>query len=265
MNARNLNVWCGGDRLCEIGAPLAVSAFQPSKENSGQRPRFVTHRHGHFSWFLVLLFFAHVASATSNEAALRKFSDSVRTFQARFTQVQSDDQGGAVKTQRGSVWLLRPTAKFPDTVGKFRWAYEVPYTQLIVDDGSRLWVYDPGLKQVTVRSVQKALTGSPAALLLSDGNLKKTFRISPLKVGSGVTGVHLTPRLKNSSFQSVDLVLRGDIPIRMVFRDQMGDVTDIRFSRVKVNRPIDSNLFVFRPPKGVELVRAGSDRAGPVS
>lgn len=218
-------------------------------------------------WFLtaVLLFFqAGLSCAASNVGALRQFSDTVHTFQARFTQRQTDDQGSPQKTQHGRVWLTRPTAKAPYAVGKFRWDYETPYKQLIVDDGRSLWVYDPGLKQATVRSTRHTLAGSPAALLLAHRALRKTFLIQPFPVGHGLVGVHLTPRSKASDFKSVDLVLHGEVPVRMVFRDRIGDVTDISFSHVRINRPISPRLFTFHPPKGTQIVHTGSAPSGGV-
>ena len=35
--------------------------------------------------------------------------------------------------------------------GKLRWAYSKPFEQLIVGDGSTLWIYDKELAQITKR------------------------------------------------------------------------------------------------------------------
>ena len=49
--------------------------------------------------------------------------------------------------------------------GKFIWTYSKPYEQVLQADGTRLYVYDKDLNQVTIKKLGDALGSSPAAIL----------------------------------------------------------------------------------------------------
>ncbi len=184
--------------------------------------------------------------ADSPKLALKHFVDSVHTLQADFKQVQTDDKGRVVKSQSGQMWLSRP--------GKFRWSYEKPYKQLIVCDGQKIWVYDPDLKQVTVRPAKQALTGSPAALLTERAALSAAFKLQDGGSDNGLQVVRLIPKSRDGDFKSIELSLRGGVPARMVFHDQLGDTTDVTFSSIKVNASVAADIYTFKPPAGVDVV-----------
>ncbi|HEX7380756.1 MAG TPA: outer membrane lipoprotein chaperone LolA, partial [Nevskiaceae bacterium] len=186
--------------------------------------------------------------------ALRHFMAQVQTFTADFTQTQSDETGRITRKQSGQVWLQRATPGAEN--GRFRWAYEKPYKQLIVFDGTRVWVYDPDLQQVTVRPAGKAFAGSPAALLAARTTLTDAFDVLSSTGMNGQEHVELVPKDSQSDFKSVSLLFAGDVPVRMVFRDHLGDVTDVQFTDVKTNVHIAPGQFSFDPPKGVTVVGA---------
>ena len=196
----------------------------------------------------VLFALAPFAHAESAEAALARFLDGVTSYQASFTQVQTDERGLKIQSSSGTMALSRP--------GKFRWAYAAPAEQLIVTDGVKLWLYDQDLKQVTVRPAAEALQGTPAALLSQKKTLTETFTVSDAGEADGVKKLKLVPKSKESDFQDVSLWLKGAAPVRMVFRDTLGGATDITFTQGKTNTKLDAGLFRFTPPKGVEVIDA---------
>lgn len=200
-----------------------------------------------------LLMASAVRADDGAQTALKHFVDGVHTLQADFTQVQTDDKGRMVKAQSGQMWLSRP--------GKFRWSYDKPYKQLIVCDGNKIWVYDPDLQQVTVRSAEQTLTGSPAALLSQRAALSDAFTLQNGGSDQGLQLVRLIPKSKDSDYKSIALLLRGGVPMRMIFHDQLGDTIDVSFSNVKTNAPIAASVFQFKPPAGVTVV--GGTAPGP--
>ncbi len=193
-----------------------------------------------------LLSFASLAQAESAEAALARFLDGVTSYQASFTQLQTDERGMKIQSSTGTMALSRP--------GKFRWQYNAPAEQLIVTDGSKLWLYDQDLKQVSIRPAEEALQGTPAALLSQKKTLTETFNVSDEGDADGVKKLKLVPKSKESDFQDVSLWLKSGAPVRMVFRDTLGGSTDITFSQGKTNTKLDAGLFRFTPPKGVEVI-----------
>ncbi|MBI3545184.1 MAG: outer membrane lipoprotein chaperone LolA, partial [Gammaproteobacteria bacterium] len=104
--------------------------------------------------------------------SLRRFFNEVNSFSARFTQVVLDENKNPIQESSGTLWIERPN--------KFRWNYDTPYKQQIVADGKRIWVYDVGLQQVTVRSLNGSLGDTPAMLLAGKGRLDDSFAIKAL-------------------------------------------------------------------------------------
>ncbi|MHB1238458.1 MAG: outer membrane lipoprotein chaperone LolA, partial [Gallionella sp.] len=104
-----------------------------------------------------LLFIAPLAAHAGAIEKLKTFIATTHSAQADFTQEVLDQDGKRIQSASGTMQFVRP--------GKFRWTYRKPYEQLIVGDGTKFWLYDADLNQVTVRKLDAALGSSPAALL----------------------------------------------------------------------------------------------------
>jgi len=196
------------------------------------------------------------AQADTAQDALKRFTDGVQTFEAHFEQVQTTDKGQVSGRSSGHFWLERPGAK--GGAGKFRWAYEKPYTQATICDGAKLWAYDPDLNQVTVREARAALAGTPAELLSQKTALSTAFTVKDSGAEGDMRLVTLTPKSKDSDFKSIELALDKDgSPLRMRFADQIGGRSEVSFTEVHTNARIDPAQFQFTPPKGAEIVNDG--------
>lgn len=189
---------------------------------------------------------AHAAPVSGGEASLKAFLEGMQSLTADFTQSQSDERGEQISSSSGRMQLARP--------GRFRWNYESPYPQLIVCDGSKIWLYDPDLAQVTVRPAAEALAGTPAALLAQNATLSDEFDVQQQERQGNAEVLRLTPKSPDTDFKSVDLWLERGLPQRMIFLDTLGNRTDIAFSNLKANTRIPDAEFRFTPPKGVEVV-----------
>ena len=141
------------------------------------------------AWFVFLLS-APVGAA--NVETLKAFLRETTSASARFTQVVFDRSGRKLQETSGSMQFARP--------GRIRWTYEKPYEQLIVGDGSKLWVYDKDLSQVTVRSISQAIGGSPAALLAGSNDIEKDFRLSATGTQDGLDWLEAVPRGTESTY-----------------------------------------------------------------
>lgn len=181
------------------------------------------------------------------EAALTAFFTRVDTLRADFTQTQLDEFGTVLQTSEGRFWLDRP--------GRFRWEVAAPFAQTVVSDGETLWFHDPDLKQVSRRPVAGALDGTPAALLAEDGDLAETFRIESLPSDEAQTQrLRLTPRGSAADFHSVTMTLRESVPHLLRFEDQLGGITEIRFTEIALDTAIAPERLRFEPPAGSDVV-----------
>jgi outer membrane lipoprotein carrier protein len=108
------------------------------------------------------------APAGVAENPLVRFLDGLKTLQADFVQtVLTRGPGDNPRISRGTFYLSRPD--------HFRWSYTQPAGQVVVADGSRVWLYDPELSQVSNESQEEALRGTPAQVLSETGPIDRHF------------------------------------------------------------------------------------------
>ncbi len=176
---------------------------------------------------------------------LKAFHKSVKTFEAAFSQKVVDNNNKELQASFGKVYLSRP--------GKFRWDYEKPDKQVIVSDGTKIWLYDQDLEQVTIKSLEGVVGNSPARVLSDTGDLEKEYKIIEKGKKDGILWVELLPKKGESSFQFVRLGFADTLKL-MAVKDSLGQVTTIEFSELKTNPELKESLFEFKPPKGVDVV-----------
>ncbi|MGH8174323.1 MAG: outer membrane lipoprotein chaperone LolA [Rhodanobacteraceae bacterium] len=199
---------------------------------------------------IVVLFLLCVATPTfaadSARSRMEAFSKDLHSVTADFTQSVSDTNGRAGEETRGTLALEAPR--------QFRWETRAPYEQTIVADGQRVWVYEPDLQQVTVRSQSSEEAHSPLTVLTDLSQLDTQFTASESGERDGLTWLKLVSKDKEPEFEFAELGLSGDGLDRMVFKDQLGNTTEMRFSDWKRNPKISGDAFKFTPPKGVDVI-----------
>ena len=191
---------------------------------------------------LAVLAPAHAASIDR----YREFLDGTRSARAAFEQKVYDRNGQPVQETKGSFVFQRP--------GKFRWVYDKPADQVIVGDGKRVWIYDRQLNQVTVRKLEAALGSTPAALLAGGTDVEKAFILSDDGTQDGLEWMLARPRQAEAGFESVRMGFKGDALQAMELKDQFGQTTRLRFSRLERNPKVDPQTFRFDPPKGADVL-----------
>lgn len=193
------------------------------------------------------LFFYSALAGAAGLDMLRIFLQQTTTGKARFAQIIVDKNLKQLQQATGTMQFARP--------GKFRWEYEKPYEQLIVGDGSRLWVYDKDLNQVSVRKLDQALGDSPAALLAGSSEIEKIYNLTNLGNQEGLDWVEAVPKSKENAFERIRLGFSESGLQAMELRDQFGQATVIKFAEVERNPKLSPELFKFVPPKGADVIR----------
>ena len=174
------------------------------------------------------------------------FNSTTKTATARFDQQVFDRAGKVVDRASGSFAFARP--------GKFRWTYEKPHTQVLVGDGSKLWIHDPDLNQVTVKRIDNAISSTPAALLAGKDDITALFTLRDAGPADGLNWVEATPKAPDTGFDRVRLGLKGKTLAAMELQDQLGGRTMLRFSYLKANASVPSDTFRFNPPQGADVI-----------
>ena len=188
------------------------------------------------------------ADAVPDDGAERvaRFLEDTRTYTARFDQTLLDARGEIVEQSSGDLVIARP--------GRFRWAYEEPYEQLLVADGNNIWSYDVDLAQVTVKAQTEALANTPAMLLGGSTEVLEAFEYEGTFEDGGLEWVRLAPRARDSGFERMELGFLDDQLTRMILFDALEQTTVVTFEDVVVNGPVDATLFEFAVPEGADLV-----------
>ncbi|MBB5876362.1 MULTISPECIES: outer membrane lipoprotein chaperone LolA [Xanthomonas] len=179
---------------------------------------------------------------------LTAFTRGLKGLDGQFAQKVYDGKGTLKESSSGRVALSAPRL--------FRWEYRKPYTQLIVADGSKVWVYDPDLKQATVRAQGSEEQNSPLTALIDPGRLDRQYDVSEEAVArDGLQWLTMTPKVDTeASFQMAKLGFDRNGLARMEVVDPVGQRTDISFSDWKRNPAFASGTFRYVPDKDVDVV-----------
>jgi outer membrane lipoprotein carrier protein len=199
---------------------------------------------------LLLAFCAHMTAAASDPAAGRQkvegFLQGLESLQAQFEQTLTDRNGQTVERASGTLAIRRPN--------RFRWDYREPNEQVIVADGSRIWLYDADLEQVTVRKLDDTLSATPAMLLSGQGNLQDNFNVTQTSQSGGVYWVRMEPKRDDTDFKWVRLGFDGATLKFMELADKLGQTTHLEFDRLERNPVLDPSRFTFNVPPGADVI-----------
>jgi outer membrane lipoprotein carrier protein len=195
----------------------------------------------------ILVLCGTAAAADDSLTRVDAYLGSLKTLSADFVQVVRSREGQITSRATGTLSISRPD--------RFRWDYRDPYVQTIVADGTRLWLYDADLAQVTVRPLESGLGSTPAMLLSGAGSVGDSFKGGPVESDGPWTWCRLTPKERTSDFERVSLGFnaRGELAA-MELLDKLGQSTSLDFSNVRRNVPLDPALFRFEPPKGADVI-----------
>lgn len=201
---------------------------------------------------------AGIALCLSHASALFASEDSARlaglladtsAYRADFEQVVMNRFGETLQTSTGRMHLQRP--------GRLRWEVNDPYPQLVLADGNSLWVYDPDLEQASVRPLAAAIEGSPAVFLTGmTDDVASHFEVRRAEpaVPGGLCFV-LAPKDQTSVLQDATLTFSAEgVLVGLDIVDHLGQTTRIGFKAAELNPVLESTLFEFEVPQGIDII-----------
>jgi outer membrane lipoprotein carrier protein len=172
--------------------------------------------------------------------------NAMRSMSAQFSQVVKS-KNREVSRSAGIMALERP--------GRFRWQTKTPMEQLVVADGQKMWIYDVDLEQVTVKKQEKGLGGTAALFLSGYGdNVARDFEVVEKNEGNTLV-FDLKAKSAKENFQHIQLTFTQNQLTGLQLHDQLGQTTSVTLDHIKTNSQLSSQLFQFKPPKGVDVVK----------
>ncbi len=177
---------------------------------------------------------------------LHQFLTSTQTVRADFSQIVVAKNGKRPLQSSGTMLVSRP--------GKFRWEVEKPFSQLLVGDGEKVWIYDPDLRQVSTQKFDAALGSTPAALLVGHNVLERHFTLREIGEREGMEWLEATPKTADSGFDKLQIGFLGNDLKAMELFDNFGQTTSLIFSNLERNPRLSPTQFQFTPPAGVDVI-----------
>lgn len=191
-------------------------------------------------------------SASELAAGIQRRYTSVRDFTASFTHTY---QGGVLRqktVERGTLAVKKP--------GRMRWIYTAPERKEFVSDGRKLYSYMPADRQVIVSDVPADGGDTTAALFLAGrGDLARDFTAALDGAAPNAYRLKLTPKKPQQEFNTLTVQVRRDtLQIEsLVAQDRQGGTSTFVFGDLKENVGLADSIFVFKTPRGVQVVKAG--------
>lgn len=189
-------------------------------------------------------------SLAAAQTALDTYRNGLSTWSADFTQATVDERGKAGDQGAGKLLIVTPC--------KFRWETSPergePPVQLIIADGSNVWILDHDLEQATVEPQDEAMRQSPAMLLACGAGLRDAFTVTADGRRDGHEWVKVQPKDAASDFSEALFGFKGRELARLVILDKWGQRSTLSFTNVRRNAAVDPALVRFTLPQGVDLI-----------
>ena len=192
-------------------------------------------------------------------AAVQAFYDQTHDLSATFFQTYVNKLYQRTDHSKGKVVFKKP--------GMMRWDYDQPNGKVIVSNGKKLLVYEPGDEgekgQVLEQQISSAQLPQALAFLMGTGRLQNdfTFRMLDAKREGYAAGDVLELKPKRPTPHFVRLLfyvertpaLRGLVR-RLLIIDSDGNRNRFDFSAIKLNGNAAAKQFDFTAPAGTRKV-----------
>ncbi len=200
----------------------------------------------------------NLADAMAAITTTQNYYNKITTFQAKFKQVFSKKFHGDQPAESGVIYIKKP--------GFMLWDYLAPDKKMFLIDGKKAWMYEPSSKQALWRDVKDSSLPTPVKFLWGQGKLTDEFHVKIVPnskfAGPNQKALKLLPKKRSPHFKLVMFVVdaQGAVVSSLVY-DHEGNKNQITFSEITLNKPIEDKKFAFTPPKGVQVLQAGDEKA----
>jgi outer membrane lipoprotein carrier protein len=185
--------------------------------------------------------------------------EQTKDLQADFQQTTRIEGFATPLTSSGRMLIKKP--------GLLRWDYRDPTVEEIYVNRNDVMMYVPEHKQVLVgKLTQMAASQAPLQLLQGVAKIDEEFEIESTRGGergeSGLPLITLTPKsTEPDASRSVSKLVIEVQPktyfIKTVtIHEISGNISTFAFGNLKPNTGLKSDLFMFKAPAGVEVIKA---------
>ncbi len=171
-------------------------------------------------------------------------------FSAQFVQESTIKAMELTDVASGKIFVKRP--------GMMRWVYEKPYKQIIITNGTKLWIYKPEDNQVMLGKAPAFFGDGKGAGFLADIKiLRHKFNITlPEQKDSRYFMLKLVPIERTFELAEIFLsVSRSTFKVnKIVTYNSYGDENRIDLINFRFDVLPAEDLFTFSIPEGVDVL-----------
>jgi outer membrane lipoprotein carrier protein len=210
------------------------------------------------------LLFANPSLAKSTTKA--KFKDDYGTLKLVTKRYRKSEmvEMHVEKTVRSDLMgkETRYVGKIMISSGLFRWENDLPEKSLIVFDGTTIWNEQspppefPGNVQVAKARVDKKNKSQIlVSSLLGTGSLFENFNILKETKDGDAYSYLVEPKTKDLAIKDLEITVskpKKEV-MEISYKDDVGNVTTMKFSSIEFKNKKNKNLFRYTPPKGAQV------------
>ncbi len=196
---------------------------------------------------------SETATSGTIVARLQARYDETDGFRADFVQEVTSATLGQTLTSRGQVFFKKP--------GRMRWEFTDP-PQILVADGSALWLYQPAERQVVKTPFQYAFNSqTPVSFLTGVGRLEEDFSVLPQGETASLYQLRLRPKQAAEAIGLLDIAVSKETfdILHALIIDPLGNTTRVSFANIERATTLGDELFRFELPPGIDLVEPFPD------
>ncbi len=206
-------------------------------------------------WLLGFLILPGTGQSSANSAdELNRILNGIekrysgKDFSANFFQQSTLKAIDISENATGKVFFSHP--------GKMRWEYRTPEQHQIITNGSTLWIYRPGEKQVVQGNALEFFKAGAGGAFLSDiARIREGYDITIEKTDAQAVRLLLIPKKKTPDIDAIKLVVstKSHAVETVVTSNIYGDTTKLQFSNSRFE-PLGESLFEFDIPVDCDLL-----------
>ncbi|MBI3752434.1 MAG: outer membrane lipoprotein chaperone LolA [Deltaproteobacteria bacterium] len=202
--------------------------------------------------YCLLPVIAYTSDLDSVITKLQKNYDGIQDIQANFTQFTTSASIKQTQKAEGVVYFKKP--------GMMKWEYKSPGKDIIVSDGMTIWVYQQDIGQVMVGNAIDNGSSISNNFLAGMGNLKKDFDVALGEGDSATYLLKLNPKIPQPNIRDIAIAVdkKTFLVVKTIVHDQLGNETKVIFENMKSNQSLSANLFKFKIPQGVKVIKPGT-------
>ncbi len=192
---------------------------------------------------------ASAESATFVADNVQKKYENIKTLEADFVQVALSMGMNKGRVSSGKVQIKKP--------GKMKWVFKTPQEDVIVSNGTTMWIYQKDLNQVIESKIEANTPQVAMNFLAGAGNMEKDFKVELIDTTSDGYELRLRPKVAIPHINEIILLVdkKTFVVTKTTVKDAFGGQTSVEIKNIKTNREINDKIFEFTPPKGVTVIK----------